>query len=96
MLLYLIMWQIKEHRDITKTCRKLPLEVVKKYELWKNIVLRHGTKKLKEFPGFHDEALQGERKGQRSSRLSLQYRVIYAVELDVLAVFVIAITPHKY
>lgn len=85
-----------EHRDISKVCRKLPLSVVKKYELWKSIIFRHGANKLKEFPGFHDEALQGERKGQRSSRLSLQYRVIYAVELEILTVFVMAITPHKY
>lgn len=85
-----------EHRDISKICRKLPLSVVKKYELWKSIIFRHGANKLKEFPGFHDEALQGERKGQHSSRLSLQYRVIYAVELEILTVFVMAITPHKY
>lgn len=90
------MWYVKEHRDIGKTCRRLPLEIVKKYELWKDIIFRHGPKKLKEFPGFHDEALQGERKGERSSRLSLQYRVIYAVQPDVLTVFVSAITPHEY
>lgn len=90
------MWRIKEHHDISKTCRKLPLEVVKKYELWKGIVFRHGHKKLKEFTGFHDEALQGKRKGQRSSRLSLQYRVIYAVESDIFTVFILEISPHKY
>lgn len=90
------MWHIKEHRDISKICRKLPLEVVKKYELWKDIVFRHGLKKLKEFPGFHDEALQGKRKGQHSSRLSLQYRIVYAVEPDTCTVFVLKITPHKY
>jgi len=90
------MWRIQEHRDIAKVCRKLPEAVVKKYELWKDIVFRHGPEKLKEFSGFHDEKLKGEREGQRSSRLSLQYRVIYTVKRDIVTVFVLEITPHKY
>ncbi len=90
------MWRIQEHRDIGKICRKLPEAVVKKYELWKDIVFRHGPEKLKEFPEFHDEKLKGERVGQRSSRLSLQYRVIYTVERDIVTVFVLEITPHDY
>ena len=92
----MIMWQVKEHRDIEKTCRKLPMQVVKKYELWKDIVSRHGPEKLREFQGFRDELLSGEREGQRSSRLNLQYRVIYAVEREIVTVYVLAVTPHKY
>ncbi len=90
------MWQIKEHRNIDKVCQKLPKEIVKKYELWKNIVFRHGPERLKEFPGFHDEKLHGKRQGQRSSRLSLQYRVIYVVEQEAVTVLVLEITPHRY
>jgi len=90
------MWLIREHRDIDKFCRKLPSAVVKKYELWKNLVFRHGPDKLKEFSGFHDEKLKGDRAGQRSSRLSLQYRVIYSVEKEIVTVFVLEITPHNY
>ena len=90
------MWTIKEHRDIKKQCHKLPSSVVKKYELWKDIVFRHGPDKLREFPGFHDEKLQGKRKGQNSARLNIQYRVIYTVKQDEVTVFVIEITPHNY
>jgi proteic killer suppression protein len=90
------MWHIKEHHDIAKQCLKLPQPIVKKYELWKNIVFRHGPEKLEEFPGFRDEKLKGEHKGQRSSRLSEQYRVIYTVERDIVTVLVMEITPHKY
>lgn len=90
------MWRIREHRDIGKICRKLPEAVVKKYELWKEIVFRHGPQNLREFPGFHDEKLKGDRTGQRSSRLDSQYRVIYAVERDIVTVFVLEITPHDY
>ena len=90
------MWYIHEYKNISKTCNKLPRQIVEKYELWKNIVFRHGPEKLKEFPGFNDEALKGRRKDQRSSRLSLQYRVIYSVERDVVTVYVLEITPHHY
>jgi len=90
------MWRIQEHRDIEKTCRKLPKAIVKRYELWKDIIFRHGPEKLREFPGFHDEKLKGKRAGQRASRLGLQYRVIYAIERNIVTVFVLEITLHHY
>ena len=90
------MWHILENRKIGKTIQKLPIQVVKKYELWKSIIFRHGPEKLKEFPGFNDEKLKGARSNQRSSRLSLLYRVIYEVERESVSVFVIEISPHNY
>jgi plasmid maintenance system killer protein len=94
------MWVIREHQRIKEACKRAPKVVVKKYELWKNLVFRHGPEKLKEFPGFHDEKLKGQRAGQRSSRLGLQYRVIYRVIYRVdrknVTVLVLEITPHKY
>jgi proteic killer suppression protein len=90
------MWTIREHKRIHKECAAAPESVVRKYELWKDIVFRHGSEKLKEFPGFHDEKLKGRREGERSSRLSLQYRVIYSVDRKIVTVFVLEITPQKY
>lgn len=90
------MWKIREHRDVQKIFRKLPGAVLKKYELWKNLVFRHGPDILREFPGFHDEKLKGSRLGQRSSRLSLRYRVIYQVDREAVSVYVLEITPHAY
>jgi addiction module RelE/StbE family toxin len=90
------MWHIKEHRKIEKAIAKLPPQVIKKYELWKDIVFRHGPDKLKEFPGFHDEKLKGGWLGHRSSRLNSQYRIIYLVEEDVVTVYVLEINPHEY
>ena len=90
------MWHIREHHKLDKIIAKLPLQVVKKYELWKNIVFRHGPDKLREFSGFHDEKLKGDREGQRSSRLNIQYRIIYYIEKEIVTVYVIDITPHKY
>jgi proteic killer suppression protein len=90
------MWIIREHTSIRKACERAPESVIRKYELWKDIVFRHGPQKLREFPGFGDEKLKGQRKGERSSRLSLQYRVVYAVDRKNVTVFVLEITPHKY
>lgn len=90
------MRHIREYYKLNKVVGKLPLQVVKKYELWKSIVFRHGPDKLREFPGFHDEKLKGEHEGKRSSRLNNQYRVIYSVEKKTVTIYVIDITPHKY
>ena len=38
----------------------------------------------------------GERRGYRSSRLNLQYRVIYKVERDEVLIQVVQLTPHDY
>ena len=90
------MWRILEPNDIDRICRKLPPNVVKKYNLWKDIVFSDGPEAVREFPGFRDEKLLGRRIGERSSRLSLQYRLIYTVDRDVVTVYVLEITPHKY
>ena len=90
------MWHILEHRNIPKKCKKLPPQVLKKYELWKDLVFRHGPQILKEFSGFEDELLKGNRAGERSSRLNLQYRVIYTVDGAKVTVYVLEVTPHQY
>jgi len=51
---------------------------------------------LKQIRGFKDEALRGEWKGHRSSRLNIQYRVIYKIEKDLVLVQVVNVTPHDY
>lgn len=90
------MWRILERYDVPKTCRKLPQAVVKKYEVWKGLVFRHGPDVLRQFPGFHDEKLKGERSGQRSSRLSIKHRVIYEVQRTTVTVYVEEINVHEY
>jgi len=46
--------------------------------------------------GFHDEALPGKWKGHRSSRLGIQYRVIYRVIAAAQTFQVVSITAHDY
>lgn len=79
-----------------KQLETLPVGVLKRYEKWKDIVLISGPDGLKHIRGFRDEALRGEWKGHRSSRLNIQYRVIYKIEKDLVLVQVVNVTPHDY
>ena len=90
------MWEIYEHRKAAKQLASLPIDVLKRYEKWKDIILISGPDGLKQIRGFRDEALRGEWKGHRSSRLNIQYRVIYKIEKDLVLVQVVNVTPHDY
>ena len=90
------MWEIYEHRRVARRLSRLPQEILKRYEKWKDIVEVSGPQGLRLIKGFHDEALRGEWKGHRSSRLGLQYRVIYKIEANQLRVLVLEVTPHDY
>ena len=90
------MWEVYEHRRVSRRLPRLPDEVLKRYEKWKDIVRISGPAGLRLIRGFHDEALRGDWKGQRSSRLGDQYRVIYAVEGQDVAVYVVDLNAHDY
>ncbi len=90
------MWEVFEHRNVVKKIPKIPDEVLKRYEKWKDIVGISGLDGLSLIKGFHDETLKGKWLGYRSSRLSLHYRIIYKIEEKQLYVMVIDINPHDY
>ena len=90
------MWEIFEHRKVEKSLKSVPVEVLQRYEKWKDIVYISGPEALKLIKGFKDEALKGKWKGYRSSRLNLQYRVLYKVIKDQILVQVEKVTPHDY
>jgi len=90
------MWRIEEHRRVDKQCASAPLEILKRYEKWKDIAALSGPPGLGQIMGFHDEALSGQWKGYRSSRLVLQYRVIYRVLAADMLFQVISVTAHDY
>lgn len=79
-----------------KQLRTVPQEIVKRYEKWKDIAMISGPPGLRLIKGFHDETLRGEWLGYRSSRLGLQYRVIYRLISKQLLFQVEHITPHDY
>jgi addiction module RelE/StbE family toxin len=90
------MWIVYEHRRVDKQLSSVPVEILKRYEKWKDIVAISGPQGLRRIKGFHDEVLFGQWRGCRSSRLGLQYRVIYRVRQQQVLVQVIDLTAHDY
>ena len=90
------MWRIEEHRRVDKQAAAVPKDILKRYEKWKDIAAISGPPGLRLIRGFRDEALSGEWRGYRSSRLGLQWRVIYRVIAEKLLFQVASITAHDY
>ncbi len=90
------MWEVYEHRRVAKQLATLPIELLKRYEKWKDIAMVSGPLGLRQIKGFHDGALQGKWEGHRSSRLGIQYRVIYKTATEGNMFLVMTITPHDY
>ena len=90
------MWKIFEHRSLQARLGLLPKEILKRYEKWKDIVTISGPSGLRLIKGLHDEALRGKWIGFRSSRLGLQYRIIYKIADDKMQVLIKDITAHDY
>lgn len=90
------MWRIEEHQRVEKQLDTVPREILKRYEKWKDIAMLSGPLGLRRIKGFHDEALRGEWQGYRSSRLGLQYRVIYRLLPKQSLFRVEHVTPHDY
>ncbi len=79
-----------------KQVAAVPEDILKRYEKWKDIAAISGPPGLRLIRGFRDEALSGEWRGYRSSRLGLQWRVIYRVLAEKLLFQVASITAHDY
>ena len=90
------MWEVYEHKKVPRQLQKLPSEILKRYEKWKDIVKISGPQGLRAIRGFNDESLRGEWKGYRSSRLNIQYRIVYKIERENILVQVVQVTPHDY
>ncbi|MDO8520465.1 MAG: hypothetical protein Q7T11_09960 [Deltaproteobacteria bacterium] len=58
---------------------------------------KKGLDEVRKVPGYHDEPLHGDRKGQRSIRLSLHYRAVYVIRNGTIEfVEVQEVTKHGY
>ena len=90
------MWHIEEHRRVDKQLSSALREILKRHEKWKDIAMLSGPPGLRLIRGFNDEALPGKWDDHRSSRLGLQWRVIYRTAPDQQLFQVVSITPHDY
>lgn len=56
-----------------------------------------GLEAVRLCPGYHDEPLTGNRKGQRSVRLNKQWRAFYTAEAgQPVVVTVLEVNAHDY
>lgn len=94
----LMSYQVILGRAVRRRLRRVPRHVIDKLEAWVELVETDGLEEAKKIPGFHDEALKGDRAGQRSIRLSRQWRAIYETQPngDVTLILVQEVTPHDY
>jgi proteic killer suppression protein len=78
--------------------RRVPHHIVDKLMAWVEAIEEDGLEATRRVRGFHDEALKGKRQGERSVRLSRQWRAIYAIQMDGSGDFVSVeeVTPHAY
>ncbi len=78
--------------------KKLPAYIAIKLFEWIEAVSHDGLLEVRKIKGFHDEPLKGNRKGQRSIRLSKAYRAIYVIgddnRMDIVEV--IEVNKHDY
>ena len=80
-----------------KQLKKVPGHIVVKLMSWVDSVANEGLEETRKIKGYHDEPLKGERKGQRSIRLSLAYRAIYEVRKSkVEFVQILEVSKHDY
>jgi len=83
---------------VAKKLKKLPIHIVRNLQRWSLSVEQLGILSIRKIPGYHDEPLKGNRTGQRSIRLSKDYRAIY-VEYDESKFHIISIeevNKHDY
>ncbi len=90
-------FKVEITKKAIKDLQKVPDYIVLKLNSWVQQVGDEGLREVRKIPGYHDEPLQGKRKGRRSIRLSKQYRAIYkVVDARVAFVSVIEVNSHKY
>lgn len=81
-----------------KQLKKLPRHIVENLASWVDDVENVGLLEVRKILGYHDEPLHGDRRGQRSIRLSKAYRAIYILKENNKIEFVSIeeVTKHDY
>jgi len=89
---------VKITKNALKDLHRTPIYIQEKFRAWLEAVNKSGLMETRKRPGWHDEPLQGNRRGQRSIRLNKQWRAIYVIKENGAIEFVeiMEITPHEY
>ncbi len=87
-------WRIDENPEVFLQLAKAPVQVQRKYAVWRRMVEFMGP--FLPGKGWGTEALRGSLKGFYSARLDRKWRVIFDVEGSVRIIAVLSVTPHLY
>jgi proteic killer suppression protein len=102
-------YEVSLDRSVKKAivkAKRVPKEVTAALLAWVAAVELVGLPEVRKIPGYHDEPLKGDRKGERSVRLNKQWRAIYVESAPseskdgqqqiIVTVIVTEVTPHAY
>jgi toxin HigB-1 len=81
-----------------RNLKKVPWHIVARFKTWADLVENEGLREIRKIKSFHDEPLKGDRKGQRSIRLSKSYRAFYIEKSDgeIEFIEVLEVNKHDY
>ena len=81
-----------------KQLARVPAYIREHVRYWAISVEELGIKEVRKLPGYHDEPLRGDRKGQRSIRLNRSYRLIYVEDTagEIIVISVLEVNKHDY
>ncbi|CCK80677.1 type II toxin-antitoxin system RelE family toxin [Desulfobacula toluolica] len=88
--------QVVIGKKARKQLKKLPLHIVAKLQRWAEDIEEFGIKEIRKISGYHDEPLHGDRKNQRSIRLSKAYRALYIEYKNSIIIEIIEVNKHEY
>jgi toxin HigB-1 len=92
-----VITDVRITQQALKALKRTPRYIQEKFRAWLVAISKAGLLETRKIPGWHDEPLQGRRKGQRSIRLNKQWRAIYVMNKDAIEfIEVIEVTPHAY
>lgn len=82
---------------VKKDLIKVPVYIAEALFEWVDVVEECGLEEARKCKGYHDEPCKGNRKGQRSIRLSRAYRAFYRVINDTIDyISVEEVNKHDY
>jgi toxin HigB-1 len=90
------MTRVLRTKRFEKELERVPEPIRIKVILWVGFIETLGLREVRKRPGYHDEPLKGDRKGQRSVRLNQAYRLIYREVDGHLEILLLEVNKHEY
>lgn len=91
-----VVTRVEISRFAEKRLRSAPGYIKDALYAWVTAVQREGIREVRRLPGYHDEPLHGDRRGQRSVRLSRSWRAVYIESEEGISILVIEVNKHAY